>query len=173
MINSLKTNDTPHWWIVQTKPRAEFTAMEHLKNQGLTTYCPLFKKELIKGRQLKINTYPLFPRYVFVEADHTAQQNIHIVRSTFGVNRLLKVGEVPTKIPWELIHELKQMESEKFYETQSHFNEGDHVIINQGLYQNLEAVYQMDDGLERAVVLLSIINKETQLRINKHSLQKI
>jgi transcriptional antiterminator RfaH len=172
MNNTDKTNEDTPWWVVQTKPRAEFTAMQHLENQGLTLYCPLFKKEYIRGRQLNVNTYPLFPRYVFVEANPFAQQNIHVIRSTFGVSQLLKIREVPTKISCQLIYELKQIEAEKFDETLSEFNPGDHVKIKEGLYKNLEAVYQMDDGFERAVILLSIINKETPLRIEKYALQK-
>ena len=168
-----KIDDGGSWWIVQTKPQAEFNAMRHLRNQGLTVYCPLFKKEHIRGRQLKVNAYPLFPRYVFVEANTIAQQNIHIIRSTVGVSQLLKIGEVPTKVPYQLIHKLRQMEREKFDETQSGFKPGDHVKIKHGLYQHLEAIYQMDDGLERAIVLLSIINKETPLRIDKHALKKL
>ena len=65
------------------------------------------------------------------------------------------------------------MEAEKFGETHSHFMTGDHVKIKEGLYQDIEAVYEMDDGLERGVVLISIINKETPLRIDKYALQKM
>lgn len=173
MIKSIKTNVSYPWWLIQTKTRAEFTAIKHLKNQGLTTYCPLFKKELIQSHKLRVNTYPLFPGYIFVEANQAAQQNIHAIRSTFGVNRILKIGEVPTKISSELIYEIREMEAEKFNETQSYFKVGDHVTIKEGIYEDLEAVYQMDDGLERAVVLLSIINKKTPLNIDKHALQKV
>jgi len=173
MCESYEINGSIPWWVVQTKPKAELTAMQNLKNQGLTSYCPMFKKECSRGRQLKVNTHPLFPRYVFVKANSAAQQNIHVIRSTFGVSQLLKIREVPTKISCKLIHEIKLMESEKFSETQTDFMPGDHVRIKKGLYQNLEAVFQMNDGLERAVVLLSIINKPTPLRIEKHALNKV
>jgi transcriptional antiterminator RfaH len=171
VIEQLKTsNDTP-WWIVETKPRAEFTCMKNLKNQGFTSYCPIFKKEYIRGQQLKINTYPLFSRYIFVEANHTAELNIHVIRSTLGVSQLLKIAEVPTKISCKVIYKLRQMELKKFKETKSHFNQGDHVKIKEGIYQNLEAVFHTNDGHERAVILLSLINKETSLRIDKRMLQ--
>ena len=168
-----KGKDENDWWVVQTKPQAEFTAKRHLENQGLTTYCPLFKKEIIRGCQLKVKAYPLFSRYVFVKADHVAKINIHIIRSTIGVNHLLKVGEVPTNVTSQLIYELRQMESKKLNKTKSHFNPGDHVKVLDGIYHDIEAVYQMDDGLNRAVILLSILNKKTQLHIDKHSLNKI
>lgn len=166
-------NDGISWWVVQTKPQSEVIAIQHLKNQDLITYCPLFKKESIRGRQVKVSNSPLFPRYIFVKADAVAQKNIHVIRSTLGVSQLLKIGEVPTTITCELVNELKQMEYEKLNETKSHFKRGDHVKINQGLYRDIDAVYQMDDGIKRAVVLLSILNKETPLRINKKDLNKV
>ena len=173
MIGSRIINNGSSWWVVQTKPQAEFTARQNLENQGLTCYCPLFKSERIRGRQLKIITSPLFPRYVFVKADLTAHKNVHIIRSTIGVSQLLKIGEVPTKVTCQLIYELKKIESEKLTQAKSYFKPGDIVKIKEGLYQDIEAVYQMNDGMNRAIVLLSIINKETPLRINKKALKKV
>lgn len=161
------------WWVVQTKPQAELIAIKNLNNQGLTTYCPIFKKENIRGHKIKINTYPLFPRYVFVKGDISAQKNIHLIRSTIGVRELLKIGEDPAKISCQLINELKRMEAKKLNETKSHFNPGENVRIKTGIYKDIEAVYQMDEGVNRSIVLLSIINKETPLRIDKRALNKI
>ena len=168
-----KENDGIFWWVVETKPQAELTAINNLENQGFSSYCPLFKSESIRGRQLKIITSPLFPRYVFVKANLVAHKKIHLIRSTIGVSQLLKVGEKPTKVPCQIIFELKQIESEKLNKTKSHFKQGDHVKIRDGLYKDIEAIYQMDDGINRAVVLLSILNKETPLYIDKKALNKV
>jgi transcriptional antiterminator RfaH len=161
------------WWVVQTKPQAELSAIKNLENQGLTTYCPLFKKENIRGHKIKIHTYPLFPRYVFVKEDFSAQKNIHLIRSTIGVKELLKTGEVPAKISCQLMDELKQLEEKRLNETTSHFKPGENVSIKTGIYKDIEAIYQMDEGVNRSIVLLSIINKETPLTIDKKALNKI
>ena len=173
MTGSQITNDGTSWLVVHTKPQAEFTAIKNLENQGFSSYCPLFKRESIRGRQLKVITSPLFPRYVFVKANLVAHKKIHLIRSTIGVSQLLKVGERPTKVPCQIIFELKQIESEKLNETKSHFKQGDHVKIRDGLYKDIEAIYQMDDGINRAVVLLSILNKDTPLYIDKKALNKV
>ena len=173
MTGSQIKNDGTFWWIVETKPRAELTAKNNLENQGFSSYCPLFKRESIRGRQSKVITSPLFPRYVFVKANLVAHKKIHLIRSTIGVSQLLKVGEKPTKVACQIIFELKQIESEKLNETKSHFKQGDHVKIRDGLYKDIEAIYQMDDGINRAVVLLSILNKDTPLYIDKKALNKV
>ena len=166
-------NNDSSWWVVHTKPKAELIAIKNLDNQGLTTYCPLFKKESIRGYKIKINTYPLFSRYIFVQGDCSAQKNIHLIRSTIGVKELLKIGEVPVKISCQLINELRQMEAVKLNETKSHFNPGENVRVNTGIYKDVEAIYEMDDGVNRAIVLLSMVNKETPLRIDKKDLNKV
>jgi transcriptional antiterminator RfaH len=165
-------NNDSSWWVVHTKPQAELSAVKNLENQGLTTYCPLFKKENIRGHKIKIKAYPLFPRYVFVKEDYLAQKNIHLIRSTIGVKELLKTGEVPAKISCQLINELRQMEALKLNKTKSHFRPGENVRINAGIYKDVEAIYEMDEGVSRAIVLLSMINKETSLRIDKKNLNK-
>lgn len=166
-------NNDSSWWVVHTKPKAELSAIKNLENQGLTTYCPLFKKESIRGHKIKINTYPLFSRYIFIKGDCSAQKNIHLIRSTIGVKELLKIGEVPVKISCQLINELRQMEAVKLNEIKSHFKPGENVRINAGIYKDVEAIYEMDEGVNRAIVLLSMINKETSLRIDKKDLNKV
>ena len=39
--------------------------------------------------------------------------------------------------------------------------------------EDIEAIYQMDEGMHRAIVLLNILNKETPLHIDKKALNKI
>ena len=34
------------WWVVQTKPQGEALAIEHLHEQKLTTYCPMYQKNV-------------------------------------------------------------------------------------------------------------------------------
>ena len=53
-----------------------------------------------------------------------------------------------------------------------YFKADDAVLITDGLYQGLEAVYQMDDGMARAVVLLNLLQHPTRLTIDKTQLKK-
>ena len=164
----------PHgWWVVQSKPNAEEKAIRQLSNQGFVTYCPMYQKETLRARQIKTKTIPLFPCYVFIEADEHAKDTIHTIRSTYGVSRLLKIGEMPILVPGQVICDIKLIEAQQIGKTESYFKKGELVKIKEGLYRGLEAVYQMDDGLKRVVILLNILNKETPLHINKDQLHKI
>lgn len=161
------------WWVIQTKTNSEILAIKQLNNQGFNTYCPMYRMESLRGRQVKIKKAPLFPRYVFIEANEHAKNKIHTIRSTYGVSLLLKIGEIPTKVSAEIIQKLREIESENINNTRSYFKTGEVVKITEGLYEGLEAIFDMDDGLERVVVLLNILNKDTSLRLYKNQVSKI
>ena len=160
------------WWVVQTKPQGEALAIEHLHEQNFTTYCPMYQKETLRGRRAKVTTTPLFARYVFVLEDQAAQQTVHTIRSTRGVSQLIKVGEQPTLVKASIITEIKALETEHLNQTKHYFKANDEVLITSGLYQGLEAIYQMDDGQERAVVMLNLLQRDTQLTLDKTQLKK-
>ena len=161
------------WWVVQTKPQSASLAIKHLEQQGMTTYCPLFKQESIRHRQVRVNITPLFPRYVFVLADTNAKETIHTIRSTTGVSRLIKVGDQPSVIKADVIDQIRMLEATHLQNTERYFKADDAVLITDGLYQGLEAIYQMDDGMAHAVVLLNLLQHPTRLTIDKTKLKKI
>jgi len=161
-----------HWWVVQTKPQGEALAIEHLHEQNFTTYCPMYQKETLRGRRAKVTTTPLFARYVFVLADQAAQQTVHTIRSTRGVSQLIKVGEQPTLVKASIIESIKALETSHLNQTEHYFKANDEVLITSGLYQGLEAIYQMDDDLERAVVMLNLLQRDTRLTLDKTQLKK-
>jgi len=172
LMNNMQT-DPLDWWVVQTKPQSEDRVIRELSNQGFITYCPMYRKEILRAHKMKIKTTPLFPRYVFIQANQHAKETIHAIRSTYGVNILLKVGERPTLVSAQVIHNLKAIEVQSVNDADSYFKRGDTVKITKGLYQGLEAIFHLDNGLERVVVLLDFINKKTPLHISKNQLAKV
>ena len=172
MNKNLKLN-YPDWWVVQTKPQAEIQVIRELGNQGFNSYCPMYRKESLKAQQIKIKTMSLFPRYVFILANQNAKNNIHAIRSTYGVSLLLKVGEAPSTIPDQIIKNLKVLEALHLDVVDPYYKKGEIVKITKGLYKGLKAIYQMDDGLERVIVMLDILKKEVPLHLNKHQLSKV
>lgn len=161
------------WWVVHTKPQQEAQAITHLEQQGMMTYCPMFQQESISQRQVKLRLTPLFPRYVFVLANEVTQQQVHRIRSTVGVSQLIKLGDVPCTLGATLMLTIMAMEASHLQNTEWYFKADDAVLITGGLYQGLEGVYQMDQGLERAVVLLNLLQHPTRLAIDKTKLKKI
>ena len=98
---------------------------------------------------------------------------IHNIRSTFGVSELLKIGETPLKVPETLINNLQFLENQQINIAKSYFNKGDKVLITSGLYKGLDGIFQIEDGLQRAVILINILNKDTPLNVRKVLLEKL
>jgi transcriptional antiterminator RfaH len=169
----MKLDQQQNWWVVVTKPKREITAKFHLTEQGFTVYFPLYQRENLRGRRVNIHTLPLFPRYIFIEANTYAHKKIHSIRSTLGVSRLLKIGEVPMQVPYNLIDDLRLLESKQMKMNDSHFKAGDRVTIHKGPFNGLEAIFEMDDGLQRGVVLITLLQKASRLIINKQQLRTL
>jgi len=161
------------WWIIKTKPLQELTAIEELKKQGFVSYCPLIQKETRRNNQFKIRSSPLFSSYIFIEANEYSHINIHLIRSTRGVSYLIKNGESPAKIPSDIVEIIKKQQSQSIEKINKIFTQGNSVKITKGIYKDLEAIYDMDDGLDRAIILLTIIQKKTKLKIKKQDLIKL
>ena len=49
------------WYLINTKPRQEITAIINLENQGYTIYCPIVK--------INKKDVVLFPGYIFIYLD--------------------------------------------------------------------------------------------------------
>jgi predicted CoA-binding protein len=85
------------WLLLYTKPYAEEQAELNLQRQGFATLLPLIRD----GYRLA----PLFPRYIF--SGHQAGQPAESMRSTIGVVDVVRWGERPARVPFEVIQEIR------------------------------------------------------------------
>jgi transcriptional antiterminator RfaH len=116
---------------------------------------------------------PFFPRYLFIRLDSTQSgKSWGPIRSTLGVSRLVTFGFEPARVDSELIDLLKehakiiQTEPIKIHEP------GQRVLINEGPFAGIEAIFEMDDGESRAMVLIDLLSKPTRLKLPIASLSK-
>ena len=65
------------------------------------------------------------------------------------------------------IEQLNQDKVEKLY------TRNDQVIINNGIYKDMEAIFVREDGEERAVLLIQILHNDAYLTIAKNDFKKI
>ena len=102
----MTTNKTARWYLIQTKPRREARAEEHLR-QHFECYRPLKASAATRSGQGAKAGEPLFPGYLFIRLDST-HDNWYPIRSTRGVNRVVSFGGQPTPVRDELIEQLRQ-----------------------------------------------------------------
>jgi hypothetical protein len=96
VLVELGETPTLSWALVYTKAQAEAWVDANLRNQGFATLLP---RVASRG-----GFKPLFPRYVFAGFEGPLPRQI---QNTFGVQYLVRTGERPTRVPPEVIAELR------------------------------------------------------------------
>ena len=165
------TSPTTAWYLVHTKPRQEEIALANLKRQGYECYLPQMRIERIRRRKAEVATEPMFPRYLFIRLDSSDQgKSWSPIRSTLGVSQLVHFGARAAKVDDTLVDLLRQRE--RTLPTEAMFHSGDSVVITDGPFAGIEAIYQTADAERRAFILLEILAKPVSMHIDAGRLRK-
>lgn len=170
--NSAESNPASiAWYLVHTKPRHEGTALVNLERQGYQCYLPRLRIEKIRRRKAEIVTEPMFSRYLFVRLDNSGNgKSWSPIRSTFGVSQLVHFGNRPAKVEDQLVDLLQNRE--QLHPISPLFHNGDAVVITDGPFAGVEAIYQMVDPERRSMILLEILNKPVSMLVDAACLRK-
>jgi len=152
-----------HWYVAQTQYAQEKRAQQHLDNQGVTCFLPLYTEQIIQSSHTRAAApQALFPGYIFVRFD---PEVIHTttIKSTRGIASLISFGGLPSVIPDEDIEKLKNHDCLSPAPTgPAH---GDRVEVLNGVFEGLEGVWHEPNGTKRAMLLLTVMNREMKLEI--------
>ena len=161
------------WYLVHTKGRQEDTALTNLQRQNFRCYMPMLYVEKVRRGKPVVVAEPMFPSYVFVQLDATGNgQSWSPIRSTLGVRELVKFGGHPAKVDTDLITGLQEREQLQQAKPKALFAAGDKVVITDGPFAGIEAIYQTTDAERRSMILLSMLNKPVPMRIEPGKLRK-
>ena len=159
------------WFLIYTKPRQEAVALTNLSRQGFECYLPMLKVEKIRQRKIALVAEVMFPRYLFIRLDTSGTgQSWSPIRSTLGVNQMVKFGGQPAKVDAQLIDLIRFRETSR--PAKPMFAPGDHVVVADGPFTGLEAIYQTTDAEKRSMILLEMLCKSVPMRIDTASLRK-
>jgi len=162
---------TESWYLVHTKPRQEDVALANLQRQGYDCYLPQMRIERIRRRKVEIATEPMFPRYLFIRLDSSDQgKSWSPIRSSLGVSQLVHFGVRAAKVDDALVDLLRQRE--QALPLDAMFHSGDSVVITDGPFAGIEAIYQTADAERRAFILLEILSKPVSMQIDTGNLRK-
>lgn len=151
------------WLVAFTKPRSELIAQEHLERQGFEVLCPMMRVQKQRRGKWAWIEEPLFPRYLFVGAKEG--QSWAPVRSTVGVASLVRFGGVYATVPESLI-EVLRLGAESVPVHRPLFTQGQKLRIIAGPFASLEAVFEMQEGSDRAMVLLDLLGRQTRVTVD-------
>ena len=158
---------TRHWYLVYCKPKSETIAQDNLTRQGYQVYLPLISRYKQRARKLFQTVEPLFSRYLFIQLD-TEVDNWSPIRSTLGVANIVRFGQIPAPVPFDLINELKARENNqdahRFIDL-ANLKKGDEVRINAGAMAGYAGQFLQRNSQDRAIVLLNIMEQQSRVSL--------
>ena len=162
-----------NWYLVHSKPRQEKVALENLQRQAFECYLPVMRLEKLRRGVLTVVEEPLFTRYLFVQLDTDSRARSWApIHSTRGVARLVRFGNDPARVDDGLIEALREQEAQAGLARRL-FEAGQKVLVTEGPFAGVEAIFELSDGQARAMVLIELIGRQVSLPIHPAALRAV
>lgn len=173
MANSMEETGK-NWFVVQTKPRNEDKAVLNLQDQGFETFLPkIAHRKKLRGKFQTI-IEPLFRNYLFLNVD-AGQDNLAPVRSTPGVLKLVRFGDLLLPVPRNVVEFLQKGQQSLLNIDSSvcQFAQGEILEITEGPFAGLTAIFQRQNSLERLLVLMDFLGKKSSVQVSINQVAKV
>jgi transcriptional antiterminator RfaH len=165
------SSTTLSWYVVHTKIRQEALAMTNLNRQGFECYIPMIKMEKMRRHKATLVEEPMFPRYLFIRLDTSGSgPSWSPIRSTLGVSQLVRFGGQPAVVDSKLIELLRTRE--QVGQPDRLFKAGEKVVVADGPFAGIEAIFKTADAESRSMILLDMLSKPVGMRIETASLRR-
>ncbi|NCF64231.1 MAG: transcription/translation regulatory transformer protein RfaH [Gammaproteobacteria bacterium] len=164
----------PNWFAVYTKPRQERLALENLERQGFRCFLPMAVNPYQRRTDRKPRIEPLFPRYLFLNAN-ADQQSLGPVRSTRGVVSLVRFGKQLATMPepvMDAIYRRSDPETGLVRLEPVPVEVGDRVRVFDGPFAGIEGIFKERKGEKRALLLMGMLGTESTVEVDALLLQK-
>lgn len=173
-MNVLETWNTLCWHLIHTHPREEARAEGNLRTLNIETYVPRYRLRRRHNQPTgaRSDQYkPLFPRYVF--AHFRVNELYHKVRFTRGVRDLVCFDEQPARVDDEIIAVLRSWQTTNAFIGLQQFNPGDKVVIKEGPFERLSAIFERSTSdRERVVLLLESVGYQARVIVDRDSIAR-
>lgn len=161
------------WFLTQFKPNSHKIAQRNLVQQGFKTFLPLHDETTRVRGKFTVRKQPLFPGYLFVAFDRK-QGHWRAVNSTYGITRIVSLGNTPTPVPSGLVSQLMlrcdqgdELLSEKCLQS------GDQVAITTGPFADVITTIETIEPDRRVWVLLDIMGRQTRAALKPDQLRAV
>ena len=158
------------WYLLYCKRGQLQRAQEHLERQAVNCLTPMITLEkIVRGKRTSVSE-PLFPNYLFVEFD---PEVIHTttINATRGVSHFVRFGARPATVPSSVIHQLSIYQPEDITDPETPYP-GDCVVITEGAFVGLKAIFAEPDGEARSMLLLNLLNKQVKQSVKNTDFRK-
>jgi len=159
------------WCCAQIEPYRERLAMHCLGLNGFEVYCPRLREQVrIRGRKI-VRTPPLFPGYTFV----LIVSRWWDARWSAGVRRLVMDGELPAKVPDDVIAEIRSRERNGLVELPKPrgLAPGTRVRVISGPLSEQIGMLAALRPHERVLVLLQLLGGQQRVELARSAIEAV
>lgn len=165
--------NTPNWYLIRTHPRQESRVESNLKVLNLQTFVPMYRNR-VQNQYTGHVCYvpkPLFPGYIF--AHFKINDLYHKVNYTRGVHSLVSFSNKPATVDDEVIAMIQSRAgNDGLVRIEEDLTPGDQVVVKQGPFKNLTAVFERTmSGADRVLLLLQIVNYQAHIIVDRQSVK--
>ncbi|QCR37496.1 transcription/translation regulatory transformer protein RfaH [Nissabacter sp. SGAir0207] len=159
------------WYLLYCKRGQLLRAKAHLERQAVNCLSPMITFEkMVRGRRTAVSE-PLFPNYMFVEFD-PARIHTTTISATRGVSHFIRFGNQPVIVSPTVIGELARQPTQTVSDPDMP-QPGDKVLITDGVFEGLQAIYTEPDGEARSMLLLTLLNKQVHQSLDNRQFHKL
>ncbi len=169
--------DTPDsgttWFLAQFKANSHKIAERNLARQGFRTFMPMQEETRRARGKFITQMRPLFPGYLFVALD-VLRGGWRAVNSTYGVARLVSLGNEPTPVPPALVSELmRRCDADGTLLPPQQFEPGDEVMLTKGPFTDFVARIERITPDRRVFVLMELMGAQTRIAVSAEHLRAV
>lgn len=156
-----------NWYVLRTKYAQEKRAQDNLISQGVNCWLPRMTMHSVDARAGGGGSEVLaFPRYLFAQFD---AEIIHTttIKATRGVSGIVSFNNTPAIMDGAELAALRmRMEAGAALVGRSPAPQhGETVIIENGAFDGLEAIWHQPDGAKRAMLLVNLFGRLIEAKI--------
>jgi transcription antitermination factor NusG len=150
----------PAWYVVHTRSRHEVTVEAGLEARGVEVFLPRITRRSRRRDRFRLLKAPLFPGYLFVNAD-LATSSYHDIIKQHGVVRILGPKGQCSPVPGETVISLKTvLASGRSYDPWLKLATGGRVAIVDGpLTGAVGIILRKKDGSRRLMVAVDLLGR--------------
>jgi transcription antitermination factor NusG len=165
--------DCGHWYALHTRSRHERVVENRLRQQGMSTFCPIVSEiHRWSDRRKKVEV-PLFSCYVFVHTALTPEDKGKIFRVD-GILGFVGVRGHGQSIPEEQIAAVRSVvEQQVSWSSHPYLKIGQRVRVRGGALEGVEGIFLSRNGEDSLVVSVDAVQRSIAVRISGYDVEPV
>jgi transcription antitermination factor NusG len=154
MMDSMEKNQQLKWYALSVYARQEKAAHAEIAGLGLETFLPTSPVRRLWSDRVKQLEQPLFPGYLFVRLELTAETRIRLIRLHQVIDLVGKNWGYASSVPDIQIESLRLLlASEKILEPTLKLISGTEVMISQGPLRGTSGIVEREASGQRRIIV--------------------